>query len=50
MEETSLQKIKRKRKEIEKELKIENINYFEWKMIKDYIESKYESIKEKSTL
>lgn len=50
MKETSLEKIKRKRKEIEEELKIENINYFEWKMIKDYIENKYEYIKGKSTL
>ncbi|MCI8411035.1 MAG: hypothetical protein HFJ40_01010 [Clostridia bacterium] len=44
------EKIKRARKKVEELLKEENINFFEWSRVESYINQKYESIKEKSTL
>ncbi len=44
------EKIREMRKKIEKILQEENITFYEWSRIESYINTKYETIKEKSIL
>ncbi len=44
------EKIKMMRQKTEQNLKENSVTYYEWKRIEDYINSKYETINEKSTL
>ena len=44
------EKIKKMRRKIEQLLKDEKITFYEWSRVEIYINDKYESIKEKSTL
>lgn len=44
------EKIREMRKKIEKILQEEKITFYEWSKIESYINAKYETIKEKSTL
>lgn len=43
-------KVKQFRKDLEEELKRKEINFLEWKLVRSYIEERYENKKEKSTL